>query len=293
MFNGGLGIMSELDLFIDEICQKYGYDLHSSEIIGKGYTSSIYKISDSLCMKITEKDTCPTFLMKIKNCDNLCIPIKSFTSSTGKYVGYVQRYIDSCCLQDYIAKRQSFGENDVAHIIFDVLKGLSILHKNGYVHRDFYPGNIMIHSSNSTYAAVIIDFDETQKTTDDTRACFRYSGYHAPEIVLYDDLYDEKSEIFAVGVIMWELLFGDCPFGGYSFFGRVIAKSWDDYERNSASHHQKVTDALMNLKSFVKSTEVLSVDCSDLLMKLLAEDKEERISASLAMEHDFFRGIKL
>ena len=50
--------MSELDLFIDEICQEYGCDSHSSEIIGKGYTSSIYKISDNLCIKIKEKDTC-------------------------------------------------------------------------------------------------------------------------------------------------------------------------------------------------------------------------------------------
>ena len=107
----------------------------------------------------------------------------------------------------------------------------------------------MIYSHNGTYNAVIIDFDETQIIKDNTRPCFRYSGYHAPEIVLYDDFYDEKSEIFAVGVIMWELLFGDCPFGGYNFFGRVIAKSWGDYEQNSDSYHRKVADALMHLNS--------------------------------------------
>ena len=235
----------------------------------------------------------PAFLTSIKNCENLCIPIKTFVSSTGRYIGYVQRYVNSVCLQDYIVKRKLFGENDVAHIIFDVLKGLAVLHRHGYVHRDFYPGNIMIHSRKDTYAAVIIDFDETQKIKNDTRACFRYSGYHAPEIVLYDDCYDEKSEIFAVGVMMWELLFGNCPFGGYSFFGSVIAKSWDDYERNSNSYHRKVEDALLNLKKFVKITDELSNECSDLLLKLLAEDKNERISASLAMKHAFFRGIKM
>lgn len=53
--------MSELDLFIDEICHEYGCNLHSSEIIGKGYTSSIYKISDDLCIKITEKKNMPSF----------------------------------------------------------------------------------------------------------------------------------------------------------------------------------------------------------------------------------------
>lgn len=216
--------MSELDLFIDEICHEYGCNLHSSEIIGKGYTSSIYKISDDLCIKITEKKTCPAFLTSIKNCENLCIPIKTFVSPTSRYVGYVQRYVNSVSLQDYIVKEKRFGENEIAHIIFDVLKGLAVLHEHGYVHRDFYPGNIMIYSHRDTYAAVIIDFDETQKIKNDTRACFRYSGYHAPEIVLYDDFYDEKSEIFAVGVMMWELLFGNCPFGGYSFLGVLLLR---------------------------------------------------------------------
>ena len=280
--------MSELDLFIDEICHEYGCNLHSSEIIGKGYTSSIYKISDDLCIKITEKKTCPAFLTSIKNCENLCIPIKTFVSPTSRYVGYVQRYVNSVSLQDYIVKEKRFGENEIAHIIFDVLKGLAVLHEHGYVHRDFYPGNIMIYSHRDTYAAVIIDFDETQKIKNDTRACFRYSGYHAPEIVLYDDFYDEKSEIFAVGVMMWELLFGNCPFGGYSFFGRVIATSWDDYERNSNSYHRNVADALLNLKIYVKNTDGLSNECSDLLLKLLAENKNELISAPLAMQHAFF-----
>ena len=70
--------MCELDLFLSEICQEYKCDLHSIEIIGKGYTSSIYKISNDLCIKITEKDTCPAFLMEIENCDSLCIPFKKF-----------------------------------------------------------------------------------------------------------------------------------------------------------------------------------------------------------------------
>ena len=88
--------------------------------------------------------------------------------------------------------------------------------------------------------------------------------------------------------MMWELLFGNCPFGGYSFFGRVIATSWDDYERNSNSYHRNVADALLNLKIYVKNTDGLSNECSDLLLKLLAENKNERISAPLAMQHAFF-----
>lgn len=283
--------MDELNSFINRICHEFGCDPRMNEIVGKGYTSNILRISDKLCIKITEKKTCPEFPLSIRQCSNLCIPFKTFVSSSGKYYGYVQRYLNSTCLQDFIVNKKVLSEKETAYVIFDVLRGLELLHKNNYVHRDFYPGNIMLHLLDGVYSAVIIDFDETQKKNDDTRPCFRFSGYHAPEIVIDDDSYDEKSEIFAVGVIMWELLLGECPFGGYNYFGGIIAKSWNHYEQNRNYYHQQMVDALMILKKSIKQTENLSNECSDLLLKLLAENKEDRISASLALKHAFFSDI--
>lgn len=283
--------MSELNSFIDKIYREYGSDPTANVIVGKGYTSSILKISDKLCVKITGKNTCPDFPVSIKSCENLCVPIRTFVSPSGKYTGHIQRYVDSICLQDYIIKKKRFNEKDVSYIIFHILRGLESLHKNKLVHRDFYPGNIMVYSRDGTYGAVIIDFDETQEIKEDTRACFRFSGYHAPEIVMHDDLYDEKSEIFAVGIIMWELLFGECSFGGYDFFGAVIARSWSDYENNKTEYHRKTADALMTMKTQIKQVKGLSDECFDLLLRLLAEDKKDRILASLAVKHSFFKNI--
>mgnify|MGYP001062800602 CR=1 FL=1 len=284
--------MDELYSLIDTICEKYDCDSTDCKIIGRGYTSSILRMSDTLCIKITEKKTCPDFPLQIKESDNLCVPIDTFVSSSGKYYGYVQQYLSSICLQDFIINGKVLSEKDTAYIIYDVLKGLELLHNNNYVHRDFYPGNIMIHNQNGKSIVTIIDFDETQKMNATTKPCFRYSGYHAPEIVLYDNTYDEKSEVFAVGVIMWELLFGNCPFSGYNYFGAVIAKSWDEYQRNSHYYHQKVTSALMTLKDSIDNTENLSKDCLDLLVKLLDENRNERITTSDALNHTFFGFIR-
>lgn len=283
--------MNEFDSFVGRICQEFGYDLNNYEMIGRGYTSSIWKLSDELCVKITEKATCPDFLMSIEQSENLCIPMKVFVSPSGKYYGYVQRYISSFCLQDFIISGQTLTEKEVAYIIGGILKGLDLLHRYNYVHRDFYPGNIMIYSREPIYIPVIIDFDETEEVNDNTQACFRFSGYHAPEVVINNNSYDEKAEVFAVGIIMWELLFGKCPFGGYDFFGAIIANSWEEYEKNSNEYHQKVKDALMTLDSCLSQTEKLSEKCSDLLRKLLDQDRKSRITASEAMKHAFFGDI--
>lgn len=284
--------MNELCLLINTICKKYDCNPNDCKIIGKGYASSILRMSDTMCIKITEKKTCPEFPLSIRKSDNLCVPIDTFISFSGKYYGYVQQYLNSICLQEFIIKKKVLSEKDTADIIYNVLKGLELLHNNNYVHRDLYPGNIMIHDQNGKNDVAIIDFDETQEMNAATKPCFRYSGYHAPEIVLYDDIYDEKSEIFAVGIIMWELLFGDCPFGGYNYFGAVIAKSWDEYHRNSSYYHQKTSSALMTLKDNIENVKDLSKDCLDLLVEMLNEKRNDRITASDALKHAFFTFIR-
>lgn len=283
--------MDELNLLINTICKKFDCNPNDCKIIGKGYTGSVLRISDTLCVKITEKKTCPEFPLSIRKSNNLCVPIEMVMSYSGKYCGYIQRYLSSICLQDFVINGKVFSERDTSYIIYDILKGLELLHNNNYVHRDFYPGNIMVHNQNGKNSAVIIDFDETQKMNTTTKPCFRYNGYHAPEIVLYNENYNEKSEVFAVGIIMWELLFGNCPFGGYNYFGAVVAKSWDEYQRNSHYYHQKVSLALMTLKKSIENVKILSTDCLDVLARLLDENRNDRISAADALKHAFFNSI--
>lgn len=260
-------------------------------LIGEGYAGSIWKISDSLCLKVSTKTCYTEFPEVFKKCENLCVPLKSYLSSSGRYVGFVQRYLNLHSVQYLIKNKRKLSEKQAAEIIYDILKGLKVMHENNYVHRDFYPGNIMLTRNKGRVSAVIIDFDEMQLIGTKTKACFRYSGYQAPEIVFYNDNYDDKSEMFAVGVILWELVIGECSFGGYELFGRVVEHSWDEYSKNSEFYNNRVKCALMTLSHSLKKAEGISEECMNLLCLLLSFDRSSRITAVDALDHLFFKGI--
>ncbi len=262
-----------------------------SNFIGKGHTGSVWKISDDLCLKVRTNTNYKEIPDTFKKCKNLCVPLREFSSQSGKYIGVVQRYLNLDNLQYYIKNEIKLSEKQVASILSDILQGLKVIHESGYVHRDFYPGNIMLTERDEKIMAVIIDFDEMQAITTETRACFPYNGYQAPEIVFKNDVYDDKSEMFAVGVILWELVLGKCPFGGYNFFGKEIEYSWDNYIQNREFYNDRVKEALKTLPNYIGKTETISNECEDLLCSLLSFNKSERMTAKEAIEHPFFQKL--
>lgn len=285
-------VSNEIREFVQKICEELGETSNLDEsIIGEGYYGTIWNLSGGRCLKISPYRKVQDFPETLKNCQNLCIPLQTYVSPSEKYFGSVQNYLNLHSLQKFIEGNIRLTEEQTACLIYDILNGLMQLHGNGYVHRDFYPGNIMLNSKDGKITAVIIDFDEMQKIDLKMKACFRYNGYHAPEIVFGDKAYDERSEIFALGVIMWELLFGTCTFGGYDFFGRIINTSWMEYEQNKEVYHSRVAEKLKTLPDCIKQIKGFSAECEELLCSLLAFQKEERPTASEAIKHDFFKKV--
>ena len=278
--------------FIQEIFKEFNKKkIMESSFIGNGYTGSVWKISDNLCVKVGKKGGHVEIPENLKKCENLCIPLKTFVSQSGRYTGVVQKFLNLHSIQYFIKNDIKLPKNQSVKILFDILKGLKVIHENGYVHRDFYPGNIILTRNERDIIAVIIDFDEMRPIALKTKACFPYNGYQAPEIVFNNGTYDEKSEMFAFGIIFWELIVGKCPFGGYNFFGRIIENSWNDYMQNSELYNNRVKSALINLPSCLEGLEGVSGECINLLHSLLDFNRDNRISAKEAMEHPFFKRV--
>lgn len=280
----------EKNEFIRKIFEKISGDKNiDSCVIGNGYSANVWKISDKLCLKVSTNTNMPKIPESFKECENLCVPLKMFISKSGRYVGTIQKFLNLYSLQFLIKKGIKLSEEQSTDILFDVLKGLNVIHKNGFVHRDFYPGNIMLTKKEKRPMAVIIDFDEMQPITPQTKACFRYNGYQAPEVVFDNAMYDDKSEMFALGVTMWELIFGKCPFGGYDFFGKIIENSWDKYTKHSEFYNNNVKNALKSLQYYLKQGKNISPECEDLICSLLEPIRDNRITAEQALEHPFFK----
>lgn len=284
-----LEICKEEESFVRKILMKLGIENNiESCLIGEGYTGKVWKISDNFCLKVSTKIDLMDIPESFKSCENLCVPLKSVVSQSGKYVGHILRYLNMCSLESLIKNNIKLTEEQAKMILYDILKGLNVIHENGYVHRDLHPGNIMLTKDNKKISAVIIDFDDMQPMNEETKACFRYNGYQAPEIIFDDDTYDDKSEMFTVGVILWELVLGRCPFGGYNFFGKIIEESWDNYTEKTAYYNNRTKDALKTAPQYLKRKNGISDECFDLLCSLLDFNKSNRITSEELLNHPFF-----
>ncbi|MHB8797911.1 MAG: protein kinase domain-containing protein [Thermoanaerobaculia bacterium] len=115
---------------------------------------------------------------------------------------------------------------DVVRIGVEVLEGLAALHAAGIVHRDVKPGNVLLGPDGG---ARIVDFglarsldrDETRLTETDT--ALGTADYMAPEQALGHAV-DARSDLYAFGVLLFELLTGELPWRAESSFGSVVAR---------------------------------------------------------------------
>lgn len=281
-----------IEEFITQIEQESGYTFtRPLDILYTG-TNIIVLLSSELCLKICKKQYSKAILNSFNiKCRNLCLPIQTYVSISGEYYGYIQTYLNLYNIQHIIKRKLQLSEIVAGKIIYDVLNGLNHLHDRDLLHRDLHPANIMLHSKNKETVAVIIDFDEMQLLTTETKPCFRYSGYQAPEIVRNDSVYDQKAEIFIVGVIFWELLYGECPFAGYDFFGKYIEVSWEYYRKHKTLIESRIQNEILNIEEYKGCLNSLSPECAELLWGLINPDKHKRLFAKEALLTSFFQKI--
>ncbi|MGH7618578.1 MAG: protein kinase domain-containing protein [Gemmatimonadaceae bacterium] len=121
---------------------------------------------------------------------------------------------------------------DAVHILRDVARALAFAHGEGVVHRDIKPENILLSGG----AAVVTDFGIakalTASLTEDgsSTVTMTQSGtsigtpaYMAPEQAAGDSATDHRADIYAWGVVAWELIAGKHPFAGRTTAAAMIA----------------------------------------------------------------------
>lgn len=198
------------------------------ELIGVGGMADIYKAYDSIedkiaAVKILKNEFAESedFLRRFRN-ESKAIALLSHPNIVKIYdVGFtdkiqfiVMEYIDGITLNEYIEKQGVLKWRDAVHFTIQILRALQHAHDRGIVHRDIKPQNVMLLQDGTIK---VMDFGiarfarETGKTLSEK--AIGSVHYISPEQAR-GELTDEKSDIYSVGVMLYEMLTGKKPYDG-------------------------------------------------------------------------------
>lgn len=198
------------------------------ELIGVGGMADIYRARDIqedriVAVKIlkTEFAGSEEFLRRFRN-ESKAIALLSHPNIVKIYdVGFtdkvqfiVMEYVDGITLTDYIEQQGLLKWRDAVHFTVQVLKALQHAHDRGIVHRDVKSSNIMLLRDGSIK---VMDFGIARFNRENNKTMSEKTigsvHYISPEQAR-GDITDERSDIYSVGVALYEMLTGKKPFDG-------------------------------------------------------------------------------
>ena len=133
----------------------------------------------------------------------------------------VMELIEGITLKDYIASKGMLDIKEAINIALQVAKGLECAHERNIVHRDVKPQNIIISVDGTVKVA---DFGIAKATTEETINAFALGSVHyiSPEQAkgAYTDI---RSDIYSLGVSLYEMISGRVPFNGENAVAVALA----------------------------------------------------------------------
>lgn len=193
----------------------------------------------------------------------------------------------------------------------DVCSGVQHAHQKGIIHRDLKPGNILVTFADGNAVPKVIDFglakalESTQRLTD--QSLFTGIGqilgtlkYMSPEQASLNSIdIDTRTDIYALGVILYELLTGSTPLDDTSIRGRAALKILEfirdkepvkpSSKLGSSTDEQVLTITGRRKTDSVRLNRVLAGDLDWIVMKALEKDRTRRYETASAFAEDIRR----
>jgi len=131
---------------------------------------------------------------------------------------FVMEFVDGESLSAVIKREGRLQVADALKILHQSAKGLSVAHERGVIHRDIKPGNLMLNQRGqikiADFGIALANHDFNSKLTG-TGEFVGTPGYLSPEVCL-GKMVDQRSDIFALGIVLFEMLTGRTPFSDES-----------------------------------------------------------------------------
>ncbi len=255
------------------------------EVLGKGAMGIVYKAMDpdinrEVAIKTIHFDTAAEgreqeelqqrFMREAQAAGRLTHPNIVMIYDVGREGGMtyiVMQCIEGRSLAKIIGGDERLPVDYIVRLMTQVCQALDYAHQKGIVHRDIKPANILLDSSGNPFLA---DFGVARmetSTVTQTGTVMGTPSYMSPEQVMGKKI-DKRSDIFSLGVILFELLSGKRPFAGDSI---------------TTVMYKIVHDVPLSLKEVQKD---VPAGFDFIVSKALAKDPEQRYQSCLEMAYD-------
>ena len=183
-------------------------------------------------------------------------------------INIIMEYAKEGNLYHLIKKEKNgFSEQKSYEFFIQIINAVYYLHSNNIIHRDIKPENILIGDDNKLK---LWDFGWAKELTLENRSTFCGTmEYMAPEIVGSEN-YDYSVDIWSLGILLYELLFGHSPFNADS--NKNIIFNIKKHELNYDNENKKISNS-----------------CKDLIERLLNENPQKRLRIKDILEHPFIK----
>lgn len=254
--------------------------------IGAGQFGEVYKgfnkfNGQDIAVKVVRRDLLKGKFLELleneikvlKSCDNPNIIKLYDMKKTANNFYLILEFCNEGDMGDYLKARKYITEEEAVEYLIQILNGFKTLVKNSIMHRDFKLANILKHNGNIKIAD--FGFSKLMGKEGMTGTMLGSPLNMAPE-VLDGAMYNSKADIWSIGTVFYELLYGRPPF---------VANN--------------IIDLMKNIKNksvqFPKKVNNISPECEDVIKKMLTVNPDDRITWDELFKHkiNFYREEKI
>jgi eukaryotic-like serine/threonine-protein kinase len=273
----------------------FGSKYRIVKLLGQGGMSSVYKAEDIMLKRmvalkllhpryLNSENAILRFWQEARAASKLkhsgIVTIHDFGVPEDGQPFLVMDYIDGVSLADEIASSGPLPLPRLIHIVSDICDALAEAHKHRIVHRDIKPSNIMLmRSGDGSDRIKIVDFGIAKVGVEDAADQLRLtqSGevfgsppYMSPEQCLGQKI-DTRSDIYALGCVLYEGLCGHPPFAG---------------DNALATIQQHITAEPAPIDQISEADGKQVSEMQKILLCLLAKDRDQRYQNVAAIKQD-------